>query len=76
MKYISLHSETCIARTMLIDLDSDEHDWGLCYYSFMGFVDTCNESCNTLDDPSNRICVPSKTEDVKPNVFKMMTRIN
>ena len=42
----------------------------------MGFVDTCNESCNTLDDPSNRICVPSKTEDVKPNVFKMMTRIN
>ena len=76
MKCISLNSELCIARTMLIDLNSDEHNRGLCYYSFMGFVDTCNESWNTLDGPSNRICVPNKTEDVKPNVFKMMTRIN
>ena len=76
MKYISLNSEPYIARKILIDLNSDEHNRGMCYYSFMGFVDTCSKSCNTFDNPSNRIRVPNKTEDVKLNVFKMMTRIN
>ena len=29
-----------------------------------------------LADPSGKICVPNKTEDVNLNVFNMMTRIN
>ena len=38
--------------------------------------DRCNESCNTLDDFSNRICVPNKIEYLKLNVFNMITKIN
>ena len=32
-------------------------------------------SCNTLDDPSGKICVPNKT-DVNLSGFRMITRIN
>ena len=36
----------------------------------------CAGSCNTLDDLSNRLCVPDKTEDLNPNFFNMITGIN
>ena len=48
----------------------------LCYNQFMVDLDICNRSCNNLDDPSGRICVPNKTGDVNLNAFKMITRIN
>ena len=32
-------------------------------------LDRCNANCNTFDDPSNKICVPNKTEDINLNVF-------
>ena len=33
-------------------------------YPFMINLDSCNVSCNTVDDLSRRICVPNKTTDV------------
>ena len=38
-------------------------------------LDKCYESCNTLDDPSGKIRVPNKTEDVHLRVFSLITRI-
>ena len=32
-------------------------------------LDRCNESCNTLDDPSGGICVLNKTENVNLNLM-------
>ena len=39
-------------------------------------LDRCNVSCNTFDDPSGRICVPNKTENINANVFNMITIMN
>ena len=39
-------------------------------------INLVNGSCNTLDDLSDRICVPNKTEDVNLSVFNMIIRIN
>ena len=33
-------------------------------------------SCNTLNDLSNKVCLPNKTEDLNLNVFNMITGIN
>ena len=46
------------------------------YYPFMVNLDRCNGSCNFLDDPSGRICVPNKADDINLNVFNMITRTN
>ena len=46
------------------------------YCPFMLNLDRCNASCNTLDDPSGRICVPNKTDDATLSAFNMTTRIN
>ena len=39
-------------------------------------LDRCNKICNALEDPSGRICVPNKTEDVNLNVFNKIARID
>ena len=46
------------------------------YYPFTVKLDRCVGSCNTLNDLSNKVCVPSKTEDLNLSVFIMVSRIN
>ena len=71
-KCMSLNDEPCLVRPNLIDLNPNE----LYYYPFMVSLDRCDGSCNTLDYPSDRLCVPNRAEDVNLNVFKMITRMN
>ena len=67
-----LNNEPCLARPILIGSNPYE----LHYYPFMISLDGCNGNCNTLDDPSVRICVSNKTKDLSLNIFDMITRIN
>ena len=46
------------------------------YYPFVVKLHRCVGSCNTLDDLSNKVCVPNKTEDSNLSVFKMIRAIN
>ena len=40
-------------------------------------LDRCISSCNTLiNDLSNKLCVPNKTEDLNIHAFNMITGIN
>ena len=39
-------------------------------------LDRCVASCNTVNDLSNKVCVPNKTEDLNLSVFNMITGIN
>ena len=47
----------------LIDLHSNECSQELHYYPFVVKLDRCVRSCNTLNDLSDKVCVPNKTED-------------
>ena len=55
-------------RSTLIDLKSNK-----LYYSFMVSLNRCNGICNTLDDLSNGVFLPSKIEDVNLNIRNMIT---
>ena len=46
------------------------------YNSFADKLDRCIGSCNTLSDFSNKVCAPSKTEDLNIHVFNITTRKN
>ena len=39
-------------------------------------LDKFTRSCNTLDDPSSRVCVPNGTEGLNLYVVNMITGIN
>ena len=61
----------------LINLHPNEYSQGLRYYIFVvKFIDTCVESCNTLNGLSNKGCVPNKAEDLNIHVSNMITGKN
>ena len=39
-------------------------------------LDSCIGSCNTLNNLSNKVCVPNKTEDLHLSLFNMITEVN
>ena len=39
-------------------------------------LDRFDGSCNTIDDPSGRICIRNKTDNVNSNKFNMKTKTN
>ena len=39
-------------------------------------MNRCDGSCNFIEDPFGRICVPNKIEDGNLKVFNMIKRIN
>ena len=65
---MSLIDQPCMTRPSPIDLNLDEYNHQLHYYSFMVNLYRRNRSY-TLDDPSGKICSPNKTEHANLNVF-------
>ena len=63
-------------QSTLVNLHPNELAQSLLYYPFAVDLDRCMGSCNTLNNLSNRLCVPEKTEDLDMNVFNMITGIN
>ena len=59
-----------------VSWNPEKFNHGLHYYQFIANLNGCNGSCNASDDPSSRICVSNKTENVNINDFNVITRIN
>ena len=60
----------------LINLHPNEYNQEFYYYPFPFKLDRCVGSCNTVNDLSNKVCVPNKTEDLNLYVFNMIKGIN
>ena len=75
-KCILLSNQKCMIQPTLINLHPNEYSQEFHYYPFAAKLDRCVGSCNNLNDLSNKVCVPNKTEDLNLNVFNMITGIN
>ena len=75
-KCVSLSNQKCGIPPTLIDLHPNEYSQEFNYYTFSVKLDRCAENCNTINDLSNKACVPNKTEDLNLNIFNMIKGIN
>ena len=75
-KRVSLSNQKCMTQPTLINLHLNEYSQEFHYYPFSVKLDRCVGSCNALNDLSNKVCVPNKTEDLNLSVFNMITGIN
>ena len=75
-KCVSLNNQQYMIQPTLINLHPNEYTQGLRYYPFAVNLDRCVGSYNSLNDLSNRVCVPNKTEDLNIHVFNMIIEIN
>ena len=62
--------------TYFINLQPNECSQELHHQPFAVKLDKCVGSCNTLNDLSNKVCVPNKTEDLNMYIFNMITGKN
>ena len=68
-KCVSLSNWKCEIKPTVVIYHSNEYNPELCYYSFAVNLDRCVRSCNSLNDLSNEVCIPNKTEDLNLRVF-------
>ena len=75
-KCVSLSNQKCKIQPTLITLHPNEYSQEFRYHPFSVKLDRCVGSCNTLNDLSNKVCIPNKTEDLNLGVFNMIRGIN
>ena len=75
-KCISIRNQKCMVQLNLINLHPNEYSEEFHYYPSAVKLDRCVKICNSLNDLSNKVCVPKKTEDLNLRVFNMTAGMN
>ena len=61
-KYVLLRNQKCMIQSTLINLHPNEYSQKLHYYPSAVELDRYDESCNTLNDLSNKVCILNQTK--------------
>ena len=69
---ISIKNQECKVRSELINVNSNN----AIFYSFSIKINKCSGSCNNINNPHAKICVPDVIKDVNVKVFNLMSRTN
>ena len=72
IKCVSLSNQKSVIQPTLINLHPNEYDQEFPYHQFAVKLDRCVGICNTLNDISNKVCIPNKTGDLNLTVFIMI----
>ena len=70
-KSVLLSNQKYMIQATLINLHPNEYSQEFHYYSFAVKLDRCVGSFNTLNDLSNKVRVPNKTEDLNLSVINI-----
>ena len=69
---ISMNNQECKVRPEIINVNSNEP----VFYPFSIKTSKCSGSCNNINDPYAKICVPDAVKDLNVKVFNLMSRNN
>ena len=75
-KCVSLNNKKCEIQPVFINLHPNKYSQEFHCSPFAVKLDRCAGSCNTINDLSNKLCVPNKTEDLNLSTFNKITGIN
>ena len=54
LKFVSMNNQECKTRPKMININSNE-PW---CYSYSILLNKCNDSCNNINNPYAKLCVP------------------
>ena len=72
LECVSMNNQECKIRPEIINLNTNEPLF--CPYSIK--INKCKGSCNTINDPDAKICVPDNIKNKNVKVFNLMSRTN
>ena len=69
---ISMTNKECKVRPEIINVNSDEP----VFYPFSIKTSKCSGSCDNINDPYPKMCVPDVIKNLNVKVFNLMSRTN
>ena len=72
LSWISMNNQECKVRPEIINVNSDEP----VFYPFSIKTSKCSGSCNNIDDPYAKMCVPDVVKKLNFKLFNLMSRTN
>ena len=65
-------NKECKERPKILNVNSNEP----VFYPFSSKTSKCSGTCNNINDPYAKICVPDAVKDLNFKVFNLMSTIN
>ena len=73
-EFLSLINRKCMTRPKILDVNEGIGE--ALFYPYNVLVNKCSGSCNTLDNPMSKICVPKIIKNVNMKVYNFLMRLN
>ena len=74
LECVSVVHQKCMPRPKILDLNEGIGE--ALFYSYKVLVNKCSGSCNTLDNPMSKKCVPKIVKNVNMQVYNFLMRLN
>ena len=72
LKCVSINNQECRIRPEIIYINSNEAT----FYPYSLKVNKCSGSCNNINDPYEKLCVPDVVKNTNVKVFNLMSITN
>ena len=72
LKCVSTSDEECKTRPKIINVNSNKP----LFYPYNIRVNKCSISCNSINDPYTKLCVPDIVKNINVKLFNLMSRTN
>ena len=74
LECVSVVNQKCMPRPKILDVNEGIGE--ALFYPYKVLVNKCSGSCNTLDNPMSKICVPKIVKNVNMKVYNFLMRLN
>ena len=72
LECVLMNNQECKTRTKIININNN----GPVFYPFSIKVNKCSGSCNNINDPYAKLCVPDVAKNINVKVFNLMSFSN
>ena len=72
LECMSMINQKCMSRPNIVNLNADEP----VFYPYSVKVNKCLGTCNGINNPMAKLCVPDVVKNVNVKVFHLMARVN
>ena len=74
LECVSVVNQKCMPKPKVLDVN--EGVGAALFYLYNVLVNKCSGSCNTLDSPMTKLCVPNVTKRVNMQVYNFLMMLN
>ena len=74
LECVSVVNKKCMPRPKILDVNEGVGE--ALFYPYNVLVNKCSGSCDTLDDPIAKLCVPNIIKGINMKVYNFLMRLN